>query len=205
MNRIGSTLAACALVLAGFFVVVGPMTAGFQFWTFESLRRDSAASGNLRFPVLELREASGTARRVPSTGHVGIVNFIYTRCESVCQSLGAEFFQAQQVIVAAGSSVRLLSMSIDPEYDTAGALMAYARRYNANPGFWTIAAPLSLQDATAARRQLGIVAIEDGFGGFTHNGTLHVVNRDGRVAAIFDTPDWQQALAFARRLDGELP
>jgi protein SCO1/2 len=206
-RRLGLTLLACALLVAAFLTAVGRLTGGFEHWTFEELRRQQARNGLMQFPAMDLVDAWGRPVYVPAggNGHVTLVDFIYTSCESICQSLGAEFFQAQQHIQREASSVRLLSVSIDPVRDTPAALAGYGARHRADAGLWTLAAPRTVDEGRHARRLLGVIAVDDGAGGFTHNGSVHVIDQRGRVAGIFDTADWQRALAKAKQLEAKRP
>jgi len=197
-ERLGATLAACALTAAAFLAAVARLTDGFERWTFESLRRAAAARGELALPPTVLRDAAGQ-RTGLVPGSVYLVDFIYTRCESVCQSLGAEFLQAQQTLQA-GEGVRLLSISIDPAHDGTAELAGYAHLHRADPARWTLAAPVSTVAGAEALRGLGVVAVPDGLGGWVHNGAIHVVDATGRVHGVFDYADWAGALAEARRL-----
>lgn len=202
-RRLGLTLLACTLLVAAFLTAVDRLTGGFEHWTFESLRRQQARNGLMHFPAMDLVDASGRQVHLPAggSGRVTLVDFVYTSCESVCQSLGAGFFQAQQQIQREASAVRLLSVSIDPVRDTPAALAGYGARHRADAGIWTLAAPRTVDEGRLARRMLGVIAVDDGFGGFTHNGALHVIDPRGRVAGIFDTADWQRALALAKQLE----
>lgn len=198
----GLTLAACAGVVALTLLALAHLTAGFESWTFEAQRRADADRGKMAWPAMALVTSSGQAWALPAggTGQVMLVDFIYTSCPSVCQSLGSEFYQAQQHIRSQASGIRLLSVSIDPQRDSPAALSAYAQRHRAEAPLWAIASPASAEDGQRARRALGVIAVSDGSGGFAHNGALHVVDRQGRVAGIFDTADWQRSLALAERL-----
>ena len=140
MGQLAETLAACALGVAAFGTGVARLTEGFETWTFEALRRSAAARGELSLPVTPLRDSAGAAAAM-KPGAVYLVDFIYTRCESVCQSLGAEFLQAQQALQPA-DAVRLLSISIDPEHDGTPELAGYGLRHRADPARWTLAAPV---------------------------------------------------------------
>lgn len=210
-GHLGLTLLACALVAAAFTAATWRLTAGFEHWTFEAQRRQAALAGAMPFPAMDLIDAQGRPLHLPAvgTGQVLVVDFIYTRCESVCQALGAEFLQAQQQIryAAAGEAqrIRLLSISIDPENDTPSALAAYGARHRADGAVWAVTAPRSVDAGSQARRALGVVAVADGSGGFVHNGAIHVVDPRGRVAGIFDTADWQRALALASQLAAGRP
>ncbi len=202
-----ATLAACAAVLAAALVVLGQLTAGFECWTFEACRRLDAAAGRLAWPAMALRDATGQPRQLPAggTGQVLLVDFIYTNCASVCQSAGAALYQAQQQLQRSGAGIRLLSLSIDPARDSTAALAAYARLHRADGQTWALAAPASPDGGRRARQVLGVIAVADGSCGFVHNGALHVVARNGRVAGIFDTADWPAALALAQRLAAAPP
>lgn len=206
-GHLGLTLLACALVMAAFTATMARLTAGFEQWTFEALRRQQAAEGAMPFPAMDLVDAQGRPLRLPAggTGQVLVVNFIYTRCESVCQALGAEFLQAQRQAQRESRQLRLLSISIDPERDTPAALAAYGTRHHADAAVWTMAAPRTADEGLRARRALGVIAVADGSGGFAHNGAIHVVDPRGRVAGIFDTADWQRALALAAQLEATPP
>ncbi len=203
----GLTLAACALVASTSLGALWHLTAGFEDWTFEARRRHDAARGQLYFPSMQLIDSSGQAWQHPAggTGNVMVVAFFYANCASVCQALGAELYRAQQSIQKVGSGVRLLSVSIDPARDTPAALAAYARLHHADASVWRIGAPASVEAGQRARRALRVIAIDDGQGGFVHNGDLHVVDAQGRVAGIFDLADWERALVLANDLDKARP
>jgi protein SCO1/2 len=201
-----SCVAAVALLLA----LTARLTDHFEAWTYEDLRRRGAEAGALQAPAMQVRDAEGRARTVFDTTDVAatvtVLNFIYTRCASVCQVQGSEYAQMQQVLRTSGSTrIRLLSVSIDPGHDDQAALAAHARLHRADPALWAVTAPLDKRDGRAALRRLGVVAVPDGLGGYVHNGSLHLVDAAGRVRRIFDDAQWPQALAAARALAGEAP
>ncbi|MDO9404858.1 MAG: SCO family protein [Polaromonas sp.] len=132
---------------------------------------------------------------------VYVVDFIYTRCPTVCQALGSEFFRMQEALRSEGvSGIRLLSVSLDPAVDGRAELAAYARLHKADPAFWTVAAPERISQGLALMRKIEVIAIADGWGGYVHNSALHVMDADGRVSAILDHADWEMALAEAMAL-----
>ena len=50
----------------------------------------------------------------------------------------------------------------------------------------------------------GVVAVPDGFGGFVHNGAIHLIDADGTLRGIFDLDEWPQALERAIALTADL-
>jgi protein SCO1/2 len=60
-----------------------------------------------------------------------IVNFIFTSCQTICPVLSATFSQAQDALSSLSVKPRLVSFSIDPEYDTPSRLAEYAKQFHA--------------------------------------------------------------------------
>jgi protein SCO1/2 len=63
-----------------------------------------------------------------------------------------------------------------------------------------VAAPVSSATSTQLLQQLGVVAVPDGFGGFVHDGAIHLIDSRGQIRQIFDYADWQSALLAAQNL-----
>src|SRR5207247_989594 len=72
-------------------------------------------------------------------GKVVAVDFIYTRCPlpDVCPRLSANFARLQRRFgEKIGAELALLSITIDPQYDTPDVLLRYAKIWNAGPEGW---------------------------------------------------------------------
>lgn len=194
----------CAFLALTGLAAIWLLTGGLQFWTYDSLRRELAQQGNLVAEPIELQLASGhfehpwSGNGAPTTY---VMDFIYTRCESICNVLGTEFQQMQRKLQQEPSSrlagVQLLSVSFDRR-DKAADLARYARQYGAVEGIWNIAAASDPAALRALLRQLGVVVVSDGRGDFVHNGALSVVDGTGRMRAVFAYAQWEQALRCAQ-------
>lgn len=68
-------------------------------------------------------------------GHVTIVDFIFTRCDTVCPVSSLKMHRIQEE-TEDQPDLKLVSFSVDPEYDTPDKLAAYATRYQADPSRW---------------------------------------------------------------------
>ncbi len=64
-----------------------------------------------------------------------LVDFIYTTCTTICPVLSVNFVNFQRTIKNESAKVQLVSISIDPEFDTPRELMKYMKRYEAKPGW----------------------------------------------------------------------
>lgn len=87
-------------------------------------------------PHLGLRREDGSAAVFPhelEAGRPVMLNFIYTSCTTICPLVSKVFSHVQETLAAEHAPVDLVSISIDPEYDTPQRLAAYARQFGAGP------------------------------------------------------------------------
>lgn len=104
-------------------------------------------------------------------GRLVVVNFIFTSCTTVCSPMGANFAALQEQL-GKGTDVRLVSVSIDPRYDTPARLKSWSERFGARPG-WTL--------VTGARQEID--GLLKGFGVYTPDRLSHtpiLIVGDGR-------------------------
>lgn len=111
------------------------------------------AIADIKPPQVTLVDAQG--ERVPLAAALGssapvVLQFIFTTCPSVCPALSATLAAAQPEL---GTSARLVSISIDPEFDTPARLRDYARRFNAGPRWRFLTG--SREDVAAVQKAFG--------------------------------------------------
>ncbi len=132
-------------------------------------------------PDFELIDQQGlTLRTADLRGKVVAIDFIYTRCPlpDVCPRLSATFAMLQRHFRdQAGQSLVLLSVTVDPEFDTPEVLAGYARRWAAGPGWRFLTG-----DVAPLAASLGEVYWTEE-GSIGHNSTTSIIGRDGRLAA----------------------
>lgn len=177
-------------------------TSGFSAFTAETARRQAAEQNPHPLPAVTLQNQQGRIAGLNQfAGKVVLVEFIYTRCLTVCSALGATFGQLRAAIDDAGLAdhIALVSLSFDPDHDGPSQLTAYADRFGGADRVWTFARPRSHADTQALLDAAGVIVIPDGAGGFVHNAAIHVIDRQGRLIRIFDIDAWPEALALARR------
>lgn len=68
-------------------------------------------------------------------GHVWVANFMFTSCPTVCPALTQKMAGLQKKL-ADQPDVRLVSITVDPEFDTPEVLKAYGARYGQDPSRW---------------------------------------------------------------------
>ncbi|MGE5358450.1 MAG: SCO family protein [Bacteroidales bacterium] len=147
-------------------------------------------------PDVRLIDTTGRALPLSSLrGSVVALTFIYTRCPlpQFCPLMDRQFHEvARQVaeISSLSGSVRLLSISFDPEYDTPAVLAAHARSVGADGRLWQFAtADRPTIDAWAPR--FGVVLVRGDTSTITHTLRTAIVDREGRLVRIYDGSDWK--------------
>ena len=197
------TFLASTVVLALGLVLLLQATAQGNAFTTETLRRAEIAKAPAMVPDLAIYDADGnqsTLRQVLAEGDkVWVVDFVYTRCQTLCITLGTVFQQLQREIQLRGldDKVGLLSVSFDPAHDTPNALGMYRDRMRMDPDIWRILSLSSPQDRRQLLDAFGIIVIPAPLGEFEHNAALHLVSREGRLFRIVDYDDAKFALGTA--------
>ena len=117
-------------------------------------------------------------------GRVVALDFIYTRCPlpDVCPRLSAGFaYVARQL---AGENLTLLSVTVDPQYDTPQVLSDYARRWNADSRNWRFLTG-SMDEVREVAGRFGLVFWpEENM--ISHTVVTAVIDRHGRLAALIE-------------------
>lgn len=200
----------CLGLMLVLVVGLADWTHGFEVWTFEGRRQAQVQAGELRARPVSLRASDGSTPRL--WGDAGaapaayLVDFVYTRCTSVCRVLGNEFQQMQRELAQrrpaepALGGVHLASISFDVDHDDPARLARYGAGLGVDPQHWTLAVPATQDDARALLRSLGVVVVPDGAGGFVHNGAIHLLDERGRLRGLFAFDQWPQALQAAQHL-----
>jgi protein SCO1/2 len=143
-----------------------------------------------------LLDQDGKARRLSDwRGHRLALTFVYTRCPlpEFCPLMNQHFRTVQSTLAKtpALADVRLLSMTLDPAYDTAKVLKPFATGAGADPARWTF---LTGEPAEAARfmEQFGILVERDPSNEvqITHNLRTAVIGADGRLKTVHTGNRW---------------
>ncbi len=180
-------------IATGFLIVIigiaclGWVTGGFRAILLETLRRLELAEEHPVLPNVQVQDQLGNLLDI---GHLRertlVVTFIYTRCMTLCSVTGTELEWLQRQMQRTGHpDAQLLSVSFDGR-DDLSALQDYAQRNRAQWPGWRI---VRIPDPIARQeffRQLGVIIIPDGFGGYAHNAALYLIDPDGRVHSVFD-------------------
>jgi len=120
-------------------------------------------------------------------GKVVVLNFLYTRCPlpDVCPRLAANFAALQRKFPnELGKDFALVSITLDPEYDTPAVLKEYGRRWAAREGAWFFLTG-SLAQIERISGYFGLVSWAEE-GTLSHTSSTAVVSRDGKLVGIVE-------------------
>lgn len=76
-------------------------------------------------------------RDLLSSGRPVALNFIFTTCTTICPVMTATMLQMQGQLADDSQTPDFISISIDPDYDTAAVMKSYAQNFGANWTFLT--------------------------------------------------------------------
>jgi len=128
MRRVGWAGAFLLFVLA--------VAMGYSMWQ-ASLRRDIEKLPVIRaVPEFSLTDQNGqTVTNADLRGKIWIADFIFTRCKGPCPLMTARMLEMQKALTKT-PEVKLVSVTVDPEYDTPEVLKGYAGANFADPDRW---------------------------------------------------------------------
>lgn len=131
---------------------------------------------------------------------ITLITFMFSRCPlpEYCPAITARFGQIQKAVSAdAGlaARVRLLSITLDPEYDRPEILKTYGAAVGANPALWRFATGTKDQ-ISALAKSFAVFAQRNG-AVLDHTLCTALIGRDGRVVALWRGNGWRTEDAIA--------
>lgn len=147
-------------------------------------------------PALTFSDEKGQPLKLEDyRGKALAITFIYTRCPlpNFCPLLSQKFRTVQDILLAdpaAPKNWQLLSVSIDPEHDTAEVLQRYAKSQGADAAHWRFATG-ELRDITVLGLRSGLEFWEGG-SEITHNLRTVVFDAQGRMRKVFSENTWTE-------------
>ena len=130
-------------------------------------------------------------------GHVTLVSFLFTRCDTICPVTTMKMQRLQDKTFDAGAHIKLASFSVDPEYDTPARLAAYAQRYAADPARWRfVTGPVADVRRLVEGPFMNSMAREgvtpSGAPAISHSGYFLLVDGHARIRGTYDSSDIQR-------------
>ncbi len=155
-------------------------------------RSDRGLAFNDPVPDFSLTERSGkTVTRDDLKGKVWVAGFIFTRCSGPCTRISGAM-AALQSEFRDEKDFRLVSVTVDPDFDTPPVLEKYGKKFNADPEHWLFLTGPKEQVLPLITKGFWVAAekntIPDHDPGqeVTHSVLLWLVDQNGNKRAHFD-------------------
>lgn len=131
-------------------------------------------------------------------GKILIVDFFFTQCPDVCPKLTSNMLMLQRAFkkdnkseINYDTTMRFISISVDPEHDSVPVLREYADRFHANHDRWWFLTGDRKAIYNFARNELH-VTMQPGDGGaedFIHSQKMVLIDQDRFIRGYYDGLD----------------
>jgi protein SCO1/2 len=127
-----------------------------------------------------------------SRGKVVLVTFIFTTCPDVCPLLTAKFAAIQRALAEQkADDYLLLSITTDPERDSATVLKEYAGRFKANFRNWAFLTG-AREDLAKVWNIFGVNVTRTQAGDVNHTSLTTLIDRQGYRRVNYYGDKWQE-------------
>lgn len=139
-----------------------------------------------QLPDFQLVERNGqTLGLADLRGKVWIADFIFTRCPGPCPRMSSRMTSLQRDL-SGNDGLRLVSITVDPDFDTQAVLAKYAAQYQAEEGRWFFLTG----DKTAIHQLAKSGFLVGGVDDVTlHTTRFVLIDRQGRVRGYYSSSD----------------
>lgn len=139
-----------------------------------------------QLPDFRLVERNGqTLGLADLRGKVWIADFIFTRCPGPCPRMSSRMASLQRDL-SGSEGLRLVSITVDPDFDTQDVLAKYAAQYQAEEGRWFFLTG----DKTAIHHLAKSGFLVGGVDDVTlHTTRFVLIDRQGRVRGYYSSSD----------------
>ena len=120
-------------------------------------------------------------------GKIYVADFFFTTCPTICPTMKTQLLRIFDKF-AEDDRVRILSHTIDPEYDGVRVLKEYAKKLNINSPRWNLVTGKKTDIYRLGEKSYMVTAQEDANeeGGFVHSGAFILVDQNRHVRGIYD-------------------
>ncbi|WCJ58338.1 SCO family protein [Fontisphaera persica] len=178
------------------------VVAVILLWFFRQRLQEASAARNAPLPVLgqvppfTLTNQLGQVVTLNDlTGKVWVADIIFTRCAGPCPVMTLQMSELQP-LWAAEPTVKLITLTTDPLYDTPEVLRAYGQKVKADPQRWWFLTGDKAEIARLAVQGLRLTAVPvpeaeraNPADLFIHSTLFVVVDKHGRLRAVVETQE----------------
>ena len=120
-------------------------------------------------------------------GKIYVTDFFFTTCPTICPKMKTQLLRIYDKF-AEDDRIRILSHTIDPEFDGVRVLKDYAKKLNITSPRWNLLTGKKSDIYRLGEKSYMVTAQEDAneVGGFVHSGAFILVDQNRHVRGIYD-------------------
>ena len=120
-------------------------------------------------------------------GKIYVADFFFTTCPTICPKMKTQLLRIYDKF-AEDDRIRILSHTIDPEFDGVRVLKDYAKKLNITSPRWNLLTGKKSDIYRLGEKSYMVTAQEDANedGGFVHSGAFILVDQNRHVRGIYD-------------------
>lgn len=122
-------------------------------------------------------------------GKIWVANFIFTRCAGPCPLMTSRMAEVNQALGKKATDVELVTITVDPEYDTPEVLKEYSEQVGASPDRWKFLTGPKDQIETVVMKGFLQALSREPSGVPIHSTRFVLVDRDGWILGFLDGND----------------
>ncbi len=162
-----------------------------------STERDARLKESDEMPPFSLTNQNGERISLDTfRGQPFVLTFVFTRCPvpNFCPRMSNNFEELQAAIKSGTGTLataHLLSITLDPDYDTPKVLSDYSAFHHADPKIWSFVTGDD-KEIDSLTRAFSVYRQNEG-GTISHGLATALINRDGQVRRIWRGNTWTPA------------
>jgi protein SCO1/2 len=172
------------------------LTVALGIWTWlRGMESERPAGQQLqvygRVPNATLIERTGRQVSLGDLkGTIWVADFIFTRCAGTCQIMTTKMGDLQKSLRKAGN-VKLVSITVDPDYDTPEKLTSFADLYQADGDRWLFltGGETQIQKLAVESFKLPLMEGTDPKEPIIHSTKFVLVDAEGNIRGYYDGMD----------------
>lgn len=141
-------------------------------------------------PQFELTDQEGHPFKATDLkGKVWVANFIFTRCNGPCPLITSRMAEINQALGNKAPEVQLISLTVDPDFDTPAVLKEYGERAGAKVDKWKFLTGPRAEVEKTIREGFLQPLLKEPSGAPLHSTRFVIVDREGMVRGFQDGND----------------
>lgn len=129
-----------------------------------------------------------TGNKFSTEGKPVLIAFFYTKCPDICPFTIQDLKKLQQALEEKGVSEKqygILSVTLDPEFDTVPIILKYKEAFDITSSNWLFLRGSEKETKNYAK-QFNMIYEKSGEGVITHSTSMYIVDASGQIRAVHE-------------------